>query len=77
MGEVWGARDIRLNRDVAIKTSCVTDGGRLRAAPVFLLPTHMAVLVVRSQYDVARDGRFRVNTELVSAATEPIHVLLN
>jgi hypothetical protein len=31
----------------------------------------------RQQYDVSRDGRFLVNTELSDTSTEPIHLLLN
>ena len=31
----------------------------------------------RPQYDVARDGRFLINTELQDTSTEPIHLLLN
>ena len=68
----------------------VTEDGRMMAAtlatqgatfvpgtPVFLFQTHMPPTGVRPQYDVARDGRFLIVTELESAATEPIHVLLN
>jgi hypothetical protein len=31
----------------------------------------------RQPYDVARDGRFLIDTELESASTEPIHLLQN
>jgi len=29
------------------------------------------------KYDVARDGRFLINTELQDSSTEPNHLLLN
>jgi len=46
-------------------------------APEVLFQTHMAPTANRPQYDVARDGRFLINTELQDASTEPIHLLLN
>jgi Tol biopolymer transport system component len=45
--------------------------------PVALFQTQMATVANRPQYDVARDGRFLVNTELDANSTEPIHLLLN
>jgi len=45
--------------------------------PEALFQTHMPVGVNRQQYDVARDGRFLINTELQDNSTEPIHLLLN
>jgi Tol biopolymer transport system component len=45
--------------------------------PAALFQTHMAQGLNKPQYDVARDGRFLINTELESNSTEPIHLLLN
>jgi Tol biopolymer transport system component len=46
-------------------------------APEVLFQTHIAAGAVKQQYDVARDGRFLVNTEFEDTSTEPIHLLLN
>ncbi|MGA2714783.1 MAG: protein kinase [Bryobacteraceae bacterium] len=45
--------------------------------PEALFQTHIAPAVNRPQYDVARDGRFLINTDLQDTSTEPIHLLLN
>ena len=45
--------------------------------PEALFPTHITPGVFKQQYDVAHDGRFLINTELDTASTEPIHLLLN
>lgn len=45
--------------------------------PAALFRAHMVEGSQKPQYDVARDGRFLINTELESASTEPIHLLLN
>jgi serine/threonine protein kinase len=45
--------------------------------PETLFQTRIASAVQRPQYDVARDGRFLINTELNDASAEPIHLLLN
>jgi hypothetical protein len=45
--------------------------------PVALFQTHIVLLADWPQYDVARDGRFLIDTELQDASTEPIHLLLN
>jgi serine/threonine protein kinase len=45
--------------------------------PAALFQTHIAQRPNRPQYDVARDGRFLIDTELDDASTEPIHLLLN
>jgi hypothetical protein len=37
----------------------------------------MAPVANRTQYDVAKDGRFLMNTELDATSTEPIDLLLN
>jgi eukaryotic-like serine/threonine-protein kinase len=42
-----------------------------------LFQTQIAGGVPKQQYDVARDGRFLINTELQGASNEPIHLLLN
>jgi serine/threonine protein kinase len=45
--------------------------------PEVLFQTHAPLNTNRQPYDVARDGRFLIATELESASTEPIHLLLN
>jgi Tol biopolymer transport system component len=45
--------------------------------PAALFQAHMPQVPLRPQYDVARDGRFLINTELENTSTEPIHLLLN
>jgi eukaryotic-like serine/threonine-protein kinase len=45
--------------------------------PVALFQTHIRQRSVKQQYDVARDGRFLINTDLQDTSTEPIHLLLN
>jgi len=45
--------------------------------PEALFQTHIVGSVNKQQYDVSRDGRFLVNTDLESTSTEPIHLLLN
>ncbi|MCU1259437.1 MAG: serine/threonine protein kinase [Bryobacterales bacterium] len=45
--------------------------------PEALFPTHITPGIFKQQYDVGRDGRFLINTELETASTEPIHLLLN
>ena len=34
-------------------------------------------MATKQQYDVSRDGRFLINTDLQDTATEPIHLLHN
>jgi hypothetical protein len=46
--------------------------------PEALFPTRAAMsAAMRQPYDVARDGRLLIDTELESATSEPIHLLLN
>jgi hypothetical protein len=53
-------------------------GGAFTArVPEPLFSTHITPGVFKPQYDVARDGRFLINTELETASSEPIHLLLN
>ena len=46
-------------------------------APESLFPTHTNQATNRQQYDVARDGRFLILTDLPNTSVEPIHLLLN
>jgi eukaryotic-like serine/threonine-protein kinase len=57
---------------VVAKAGSLTPG-----TPEALFPTHIATGVFKQQYDVARDGRFLINTELDTVSAEPIHLLLN
>lgn len=55
-----------------------TTGGRfVPGTPEVLFQAHPYGVSVRQQYDVARDGRFLINTELLDAPAEPIHLLFN
>ena len=45
--------------------------------PVVLFQTHPAPGINKQQYDVSRDGRFLINTDLQDTTTEPIHLLQN
>jgi dipeptidyl aminopeptidase/acylaminoacyl peptidase len=45
--------------------------------PEALFQTHVNLNTARQPYDVARDGRFLIDTELETASTEPIHLLQN
>src|SRR5262247_3858446 len=74
MGEVWRARDTRLNREVAVKVlpaSCAQDPDRLRRFEQEALATsalnHPNILTV---YDVGREGQIAfVVEELLEGAT--------
>jgi len=55
----------------------VTAGDLSSGTPVTLFQTHMTRVPDKQQYDVTRDGRFLVLTELQELSTEPIHLLLN
>jgi len=53
-------------------------GGKfVPGTPEALFQTHIAPVSIRPNYDVARDGRFLINTELDDTSAEPIHLLLN
>ena len=45
--------------------------------PHALFRTHAIYYATAPQYDVSRDGRFLIVTELESVPAEPIHILLN
>jgi dipeptidyl aminopeptidase/acylaminoacyl peptidase len=47
------------------------------SAPESLFQTRINQATNRQQYDVARDGRFLILTDLPETSTEPIHLLLN
>jgi hypothetical protein len=47
------------------------------SAPEPLFQTRINQATNRQQYDVARDGRFLILTDLPETSTEPIHLLLN
>ena len=53
-----------------------TTDGRA-GTPTALFQTHIAPGPNRSNYDVARDGRFVINTALDDASAKPIHLRLN
>ena len=45
--------------------------------PEVLFQVHHVPSFNRAQYDVTRDGRFLINTDLQDTSIEPIHLLLN
>ena len=45
--------------------------------PQALFRTHIFFAPSKQQYDVSRDGRFLVVTQLEDTSAEPIHILLN
>jgi hypothetical protein len=57
---------------VAIQGAALAPG-----TPEALFQTHMPSAPYRPQYDVARDGRFLVDTVAETTPIEPIHLLLN
>jgi len=65
--------------DQKLMVAAVTVQGASLApgTPEALFQTHIAANNNRQPYDVARDGRFLIATELETASTEPIHLLLN
>jgi hypothetical protein len=67
------APDLRL---MAAKVSA-QGTGFTAATPESLFPTHINQATNRPQYDVARDGRFLILTDLPDTSAEPIHLLLN
>jgi Tol biopolymer transport system component len=57
---------------VAVQGAALAPG-----TPETLFQTLIPSNPLRPQYDVARDGRFLVNTEAEATSTEPIHLLQN
>jgi hypothetical protein len=58
--------------------AAAAQGGTLvPGTPEVLFQAHPARGLNKQQYDVSRDGRFPIDTELQDATTEPIHLLLN
>jgi Tol biopolymer transport system component len=56
----------------------VTQGATFTpGTPEALFQTHVTRATNKQQYDVARDGKFLINTDLADTSTEPIHLLLN
>jgi hypothetical protein len=68
-----------LGPDQKLMAAGVTAQGTSLApgTPEALFQTHITVNPNRQSYDVGRDGRFLVVTDLESASTEPIHLLQN
>jgi eukaryotic-like serine/threonine-protein kinase len=65
--------------DSTLMAASVTANGSTfeTGTPQALFRTHAVYFPNAQQYDVSRDGRFLIVTELESAPAEPIHVLLN
>jgi hypothetical protein len=63
------------------KLMAATTGARgarfVSEKPQALFQTHPVQGSFRPPYDVARDGRFLIDTDLQDASAEPIHLLLN
>jgi Tol biopolymer transport system component len=68
-----------LSRDWTLMAAKVTveETGFATSAPEPLFETHINRATNRRQYDVARDGKFLIITDLPNTSTEPIHLLLN
>jgi hypothetical protein len=47
------------------------------ATPTSLFQTRINQATNRPQYDVSRDGRFLILTDLPDTSTDPIHLLVN
>ena len=63
---------------VAVSTQSASPGGALTlGTPEVLFQTHIVQGTNKQQYDISRDGRFLIDTELRETSTEPIHLLLN
>jgi hypothetical protein len=61
-----------------IAAKVVPEGETFRAeTPEPLFQTHINTATNRQQYDVARDGRFLILTDLPDTSAEPIRLLLN
>ena len=68
-----------LSPDLKMMAAKVVPGGAAFRAetPEPLFQTHVNTATNRQQYDVARDGRFLILTDLPDTSTEPIRLLLN
>jgi hypothetical protein len=42
-----------------------------------LFPTHVLNAAQRQQYDISRDGRLLLNSEVEETVTEPMHLPMN
>ena len=73
------APDFKLMAVAVVTTQSAAQGATFTpGTPQALFQTYMVQgSGQKQQYDVARDGRFLINTELQEASTEPIHLLLN
>jgi hypothetical protein len=61
-----------------MSAAATAQGGTFQpGTPEVLFQTHAARTTNKPQYDVSRDGRFLIDSELEDAVTEPIHLLLN
>ncbi|MGD1068598.1 MAG: protein kinase [Bryobacteraceae bacterium] len=63
---------------VPVAAQSVAQGAALApGTPEALFQTQMPRIAFRPQYDVARDGRFLIDTGLPDSSAEPIHLLMN
>jgi len=65
--------------DLKLMAAAVTAQGGTFApdTPESLFQTRITPATNKQQYDVARDGRFLIDTDLPDTSTQPIHLLLN
>ena len=64
--------------DKLIAVTVAAQGAALApGTPEALFQTHIPSIAYRPQYDVARDGRFLVDTEAETTSNEPLHLLQN
>ena len=78
MGEVWKARDTRLNRIVALKVCKEEFSKRFERAPTFRAGKPKLLFEGRFEgsYDVARDGKRFVMIEVTGEQAAQSHVQL-
>ncbi len=78
----WRADGLELyyqgpDNSIMAASAGVQNGAFAPGVPQALFLPPIVVRPNKPQYDVARDGRFLINTEVPEASAEPIHLLLN
>jgi Tol biopolymer transport system component len=71
------APDLKLMAAVVVTQNAAQGPTLTPGTPEAMFQTHIVQAPSKPQYDVARDGRFLIDTELENTSTEPIHLLQN